>query len=405
MSNRNLSGFPLNLDMENNTNSESDELVYDETMEHLYNILSQTHFFVANMLMPIVAFFGTFCNILNIIVLTRPKMQTSINYYLTTLAVCDTLYLLFAVSLTLQHHFEELESNTIYIIYQFLIGIPCTNLFSNIGVWITVAFTIERYIGICHPMKEKKWCSKGRTKCAIICLITACVFLAVPNIMEYQVVNEAESGIFIKLSGIGEHVAYSMGYIWFSQTLFAFIPLLILFVLNTVILIGLRKAEHRRHEMLRPNVSASPRGKMMKGHGEKHKITVMLLVVVIVFMICQVPQACVHLYWNLITTIGTASQYTSIKVAVFNNICNLLVMVNASTNFMLYSLFSERFRDAVKLTFVCKGKKQAHSKLNKAMIYKKVNKRSLRKLGSSMDCDRAMLPEAKKREVMALHSL
>ena len=98
--------------------------------------------------------FGVTGNLVNIAVLTRRWMKSSTNSYLTALAIYDMLYLVLALTLTLVHH-ESVKTSSWYQRYDKPYGRPLTDTASNTGVWLTLTFTVERYIGVCHPMKGK----------------------------------------------------------------------------------------------------------------------------------------------------------------------------------------------------------------------------------------------------------
>ena len=108
--------------------------------------LEQTRFVVLTVLVPIVILIGVTGNIMNICVLTRRWMHSSTNCYLTALAICDVLYLCFVFSILLNHFDPTLRQDVYYVTYQQLVAVPVSNTLSNSAVWLTLTFTVERYM-------------------------------------------------------------------------------------------------------------------------------------------------------------------------------------------------------------------------------------------------------------------
>jgi len=86
----------------------------------------------------------------------------------------------------------------------------------------------------------------------------------------------------------------------------------------------------------------------------EQRITVMLISVVVVFLVCQLPQAIQKLYTvYLVSTPGALTTARRLELAIGGNFCNLLVMINSAVNFVLYSAFSAKFRQTFERTFCC----------------------------------------------------
>jgi hypothetical protein len=81
---------------------------------------------------------------------------------------------------------------------------------------------------------------------------------------------------------------------------------------------------------------------------ESH-ITIMLIAVVILFLICQLPTACVLIY----SAFHDEEEETNQQLLVrgLGNIFNFLMAINSAGNFVLYCLLSQKYRRTFKKTF------------------------------------------------------
>lgn len=124
----------------NDDNTSSDSTQMTSTSLQLTRLVVQTY------LVPIVVAFGLIGNLLNMLVLVNPKMRSSTNVYLLSLAICDSLYLLFCLTLSFLHcSNKRLSKNTLAYI---TIARVVSDMFGNTAVWLTVCFTMERFIAV-----------------------------------------------------------------------------------------------------------------------------------------------------------------------------------------------------------------------------------------------------------------
>lgn len=150
--------------------------------------LKTTRLIVQRILTPLVVACGIAGNLVNMAVLTRRWMKSSTNRYLTALAFCDVIYLSLVFTMSLSHYESlDVQSSNVYQRYQYTIGRPLTNTFSNVGVWLTLTFTVERYIGVCHPMRGRVWCTPRRAKFIIGVVCLAAAVVTFPEFFEVKV--------------------------------------------------------------------------------------------------------------------------------------------------------------------------------------------------------------------------
>ena len=352
---------------ENNVTCTSNSFSTPEAIEDYTDLkihLARTRFIVQQIIIPLVVIFGILGNLMSIIVLTRSWMRSSTNYYLTALAIYDTLYLIFATTMTVGNY-ENIKELNWYTQYQYPIGKPLVDTFSNSAVWLTLTFTIERWLCVCHPMRGRIWCTPKRARYIIVIVCFAAALITFPEFFEKRIVKCEECNRTIPRvnnTNFGNSVAYQIGYIYTCQVLFTFLPLFFLLKFNILLILAVYQAAKRRTSMVyygrnskvnEDSKDTKSNGKGGNGNSRKarnqkdqQKVTITLISVVVVFIFCHSPQAIQSMYLSYYSGMLSGKRlYISLITA---NIFNLLVMCNASINFVLYSTFNTRFRHTFK---------------------------------------------------------
>ncbi|XP_052761942.1 FMRFamide receptor-like [Mya arenaria] len=302
-----------------------------------------TRLIVQSYLVPIVVTCGIIGNIFNIIVLVNPKMRTSTNVYLMSLAMCDSLYLLFCLTLAFLHCSNaDLSKEAFKYIPNAKV---LSDLFSNTAVWLTVCFTLERFIAVRLPMRGKAWCTVSKAKVAILVTFVVSAGNTLPEFFETKIVQIAGNGSAYyqcETTDFAETYSYHIGYYWWFVAIFTFAPLVLLTVFNSLLIKSVWQANRNRQLLSQTRIT----GEAKKSNKEQQRVTLMLISVVLIFIVCQAPQAILLIYWSYVQTNDLPYQGDMVKIA--GNVCNLLVQINASVNFFLYSYFSSKFRTTFK---------------------------------------------------------
>lgn len=331
---------------------------------------------------------GSVGNGITIIIMTRRRMRSSTNNYLAALAIFDMLYLIFTFILSLSHY-PNIKQPQFLVYWQLRpFALWITDGCAYASVWVTVTFTIERYIVVSHPIKGKVICTEARARKVVIIVFVLCFLFTSPTPFEHNVTKGVDKKTNLTIvenewSNLGKNETYRSIYYWLSSLLFTFIPLLLLAVFNTFLIRSVHISRKQRSDMTqsRSQVRCSPRttGNSSTGGGgggggfnshdgggersnvrtfmttsgvasrleqtssqQEAKITLMLIAVVILFMVCQLPPA-LMLVFTAVHEFKSGSKGFYITVGL-NNIFNFLVAINAAGNFFLYSFFSQRYR-------------------------------------------------------------
>ncbi|XP_038662434.1 thyrotropin-releasing hormone receptor-like [Scyliorhinus canicula] len=285
-----------------------------------------------------------------LVVLTARHMRTPTNCYLVSLAVADLMVLVAAglpnISDSLIEEWIYGHAGCLGITYLQYLGI-------NVSSCSITAFTVERYIAICHPIKAQSICTVSRAKkiLAFLWVITSfyCMlwfFLVDININSRQ---NAECGY-----KVSRNLYLPIYFIDF--TIFYVIPLIVATVLYGLIgrvlfLSPLPNQAETGTERWRERPgtesnSSQSSSRTSKGAiSSRKQVTKMLAVVVILFALLWMPYRTIVVVNSFID-----KQYENAWFLLF---CRLCVYANSAVNPVIYNLMSQKFRSAFKKLCNC----------------------------------------------------
>ncbi|XP_021472197.2 thyrotropin-releasing hormone receptor-like [Oncorhynchus mykiss] len=316
-------------------------------------------------------------NIMVVLVVLRTKhMMTPTNCYLVSLAVADLVVLLAA---GLPNISEVVDS----WIYGYA-GCLCITYLQYLGINVSscsiTAFTIERYIAICHSIKAQFICTVSRAK-RIISFVW--IFTSLYCMMWLFLVDTNETvyadGVLVSCGYRVSRNLYMPIY-FLDLSLFYVLPLIVAVVLYGLIARILLmsplptnlngNSEGSIHQG-RSSSTVKVLGKTNKGAVTSRKqVTKMLAVVVIIFSLLWMP------YRTLVVVNSFMDPpYLNTWFLLF---CRLCIYTNSAINPIIYNLMSQKFRASFKK--LCKGKGLDPEKVTKynVPVYYSVMKDSSR---------------------------
>ncbi|CAG2203323.1 unnamed protein product [Mytilus edulis] len=305
---------------------------------------------------------GIVGNVMSVIILTRRVMRSSTYSYLNALALSDTLFLLLTMLLARRDTKEPVQGDVnnfpdSFYAHTFPFVHAACLTFQVTSIWLTLAFTVDRYIMICHPFKAERWCSIKRARWVILGLVLAGIAFNFIRFFEYkyekityvdmggildfnmtanftkaqqdQMMNsinykEAYVNSFTELGN--NPLFHKVVHIWFYLTCVAGIPFIALFVLNTFLIIAVHNSRKK--------------GKLINAKEKRRNdTTVMLIGVIVIFLICEGPALISRMIYAL-----HFENIKSISYIKFSEISNLLVTLNSAINIVPYYFFGKKFR-------------------------------------------------------------
>ncbi|MBN3278557.1 TRFR protein, partial [Polyodon spathula] len=312
---------------------------------------------VSTLLVIIICGLGIVGNIMVVlVVLTTKHMRTPTNCYLVSLAVADLMVLIAA---GLPNITESIYGSWVYG----YAGCLCITYLQYLGINASscsiTAFTIERYIAICHPIKAQFLCTISRAKKIIVFVWT---FTSSYCVMWFYLSDTKQNSyvnvtVVVCAYKVSRNLYLPIYFLDFS--IFYVVPLMLATILYGLI---------ARILFLNP-IPSDPKEKTQKlrndtSHGNKifnsktssrcssstatsrRQVTKMLAVVVILFALLWMP------YRTLVVVNSFLAQaYTDTWFILF---CRICIYLNSAINPIIYNAMSQKFRAAFKKLCKCK---------------------------------------------------
>ncbi|XP_063589354.1 probable G-protein coupled receptor AH9.1 isoform X1 [Penaeus indicus] len=318
--------------------------------------VARTRFIAYGVVAPITVAVGIVGNLLTIALLRQPQFRGVTFTYFLVLALSDLVSLCMFVSMIVHFQHEETPSFSTAVWYAhfelFMVNVPM-----SVSVLVVVCITVDRFYSVCRPTHfaaiHTERCARraiaGSVAFAVLVWLPMCFILHPVECVEPSCTppdNRTWWAVRFNYELFPE--AWYRPYAWLRQVLLAFIPIILLVVLNALTLRGFLRLRARRAEMARSSasgslqltVSSSAEGRHRK---EQHLIP-LLVAVMITFSATMLPS-------GIVDAIHTDDPEDEASYEVFRAVGNNLEVLSHALNFYMYILCSRTIRVALKNIF------------------------------------------------------
>ena len=275
-------------------------------------------FWVSGILLSSVSFLGLLGNFFNIIVLCQPKMRKN-NFYnlLLFLAFFDILFILsYGISVAYKsmacYPFNKLVGPIAY---------PLINIGLVGSIYMTLAISAERYIGICHPsviLKRRVWTF-------VLPVLFVTFAYASPKFFERYFYFE-NGTLVAKARAFRSNETYQHVYhLWTATIVVSVIPFISLLFMNGSIIAHINKTSEK--------VKNLGRSHQRKGMNS----TKILFWIVLMFLTFHIPRV----IYKCLFYLGPENRSTWYWVEPYSR---LSLICNSSLNFVVYCMVGKNFR-------------------------------------------------------------
>ena len=294
--------------------------------------------------------FGISTNIINIKVLTRKHMQTPINFILTWMAVSDILTMCSYVPFALHFYcvyppqLISAEKNSIQWMSFLLFHINFTATTHTISIWLGVSLAIFRYIHIQSPAKGSltRMRRKIRARIVVCVIYIGSVVILIPNYISNTLVPfPYKNGTYVledfKL-GTPDVKPVVLLNLFLYSSVAKFLPCILMIVYIGLLLRTLNKTlRGQRRRLFQKGISSQ----CHKTY-DTSKTTLMLVVVIVLFLITELPQAVL-----VVLSLFLRGFFEHIYIPL-GDAMDIIALINNSINFVLYCSMSSQFRLTLK---------------------------------------------------------
>lgn len=305
---------------------------------------------------------GVFGNVATCLVIMRkPAMQTATNYYLINLAISDLTLLVLGLPNELSLFWQQ---------YPWVLGVGyckirayASELSCYVSVLTIVAFSMERYLAICHPLHLYAMSGLKRPIRFILAAWSVAIVCAIPfpmytevNYVAYPIGSEKLSAdsAFCTMYSLPEFPLYESVCI-----IFFLVPMVIILVLYTRMGLAIRRSNR---STLGHTVEGYVHGESQQIQSRKSVIR-MLSAVVVMFFVCWAPFHTQRLLYVHGQNIGN---YDDINEVLYT-LSGCLYYFSTTVNPILYNVMSAKYRRAFKEMLFCPAKPNVFSRYTSSL--------------------------------------
>ncbi|CAF1452021.1 unnamed protein product [Adineta ricciae] len=306
--------------------------------EHLNQIL----FWIGHFILIIQMVFGTFGNLLNIIIFTRRALRNnSCSMYFLIVSISNLLEIYIV---TLFNHISTswnwIPANT-NIVWCKINGFLTYPLIA-LGLWFIVLCSFDRYLTSSHNANIRKKSTLSLAKKMTF------------STMLFFFIIFGHLGIIIRPFTIDDETyctVLSSTYIIFYNILFVIVgnvlPIILMAIFGILTVLNIRKIHINVVPLQINNITSK------RIHSKDQQLIRMLLFQVLITVLISIPYCCINMYQTFAQLL-LRQHFSSSESAIIYFIDNLLAMIhltNSVIGFYIYTLTGHKFREELKRCF------------------------------------------------------
>ncbi len=290
-------------------------------------------YIVAGILHFIIAGLGLVGNTLTCVVVWKDAKTSATSFLLVVMAIVDNLVL---ITWSLQ---RAAPATAVYrrdaaFIYIWPIFSAYGWIFATVAhlmaTWSVVLVTAVRYVAVCLPHRANRWLAMRVVRRVTAVVLICCVLIVVPRMFESYVIYDESSGTLqeVRLAW-AESAAY-----WYFYMIFVANMALYVVPLSSIIFCTFKLAKSLAE-------ARKKRLEMTSGKQEQQDITFSLVVVVLVFLVCQILPP-VYRMWGILAP--RDQRLCPRAFYFFRVIATGGPVFNSSVNFVIFIICGRGFR-------------------------------------------------------------
>ena len=307
-------------------------------LEPEYPVLSATVDYMTWYFMPLLIGGGVIGNSLSLVVFLNTHLnRLSLSVYLAALAISDIGFLLSLL-------FGWVGGTKFALFHlngwcQTVVFVSYTTSF--LSVWFVVAFTVERYIAICHPFHRPEMCTTRRAKKVVIALSTFAIIIYSCNFWTTGVRHDVNTNLTTCVP-LREYYKMHVSLTYGDAIVTLFVPFLAIVIFNITIAHRIAYFYHKRQRLMSERHYAQQNIRQCRA---QIKVTKMLMVVSSVFLFTNLPSYVIRFRVFILTFVEGYARLSRFDL-LMQKMFQFLYYSNFAINFLLYSAANRKFRVA-----------------------------------------------------------
>ncbi|KAI6213283.1 FMRFamide receptor [Aphelenchoides besseyi] len=286
---------------------------------------------------------GILGNLLSLALFLRHS--SSVNVLLSALSICDAGLLLCSIPVFILPNLAiwKSQANLLnFLSYTLKFAYPLNLMLQTASIYVMVLITMERWTAVCRPLQVRIWCTARSSRLALLVVVFWAIIYNCPRFFEYSIMETPTGMIYERnLRDINRHPFYVIFYYTVLYLISHFLlPFGLILFANLHVIKSIIAIKRARRALTRQQQ-------------REQRTSVMLVTITLLFAFTNALPFILNLAECVKRDLFEAES-TAWIAFYLNDFSTLLVVLNSSTTWIVYIIFSAKYRQgAARLLLRC----------------------------------------------------